>query len=223
MVVNATVSAHESRESPGSTEEELLMSTTTTAAGVRTVDGVEVPVPGTYVFDDAHTSIEFVGKHMMISKVRGRFEDFTGQIVIDEDPSRSGAEVEIKAGSLSTRNEQRDGHLKSPDFLDVEAYPAITFSSSRLEHVGENRWKALGQLKVRDITKDLALDVEFGGAARSPFGQSVAFFSGSVELDREEFGMTWNQALEAGGWLVGKKVRIEIETEAILQEEGQTA
>ena len=195
------------------------MSMTTTAVGVRTVDGIEVPQSGTYVFDDAHTSIEFVGKHMMISKVRGRFEDFTGQIVIDEDPVRSGAEVEIKAGSLSTRNDQRDGHLKSPDFLDVEAYPTISFKSDRLEHVGGKKWKAFGTLTVRDITKDLVLDVEFGGATRSPFDTTVAFFSGAVELDREEFGMTWNQALEAGGWLVGKKVRIEIETEAILQED----
>ncbi len=191
---------------------------TATANKEHAQNQVQTPPAGTYVFDDAHTSIEFIGRHMMFTKVRGRFEDFSGQIVIDEDPIKSTAEVQIKAASLSTRNDQRDEHLSSPDFLDVENFPNITFKSELLEHVSGNLYKAIGTLTVRDITKPVALDVELGGTIQSPWGQTVALFAGSVELNREEFGMTWNQALEAGGFLVGKTVRIEIETEAILQE-----
>jgi polyisoprenoid-binding protein YceI len=189
----------------------------------REYNGIEVPAAGTYVIDDAHSNIEFVGRHMMVTKVRGRFEDFTGQIVVDEDPTKSRAEVHIKTSSLNTRNEGRDDHLRSADFMDVETYPTIEFKTGSLEHVSGNKWRATGDLSVRGVTKPIALDVEFGGGAKSPWGQDVVFFSGRVEIDREHFGMTWNQALETGGWLVGKKVVIEVEAEGILQTESAEA
>ena len=183
----------------------------------RTVAGVEIPDPGVFVFDPKHTAVGAVARHMMVSKVRGIFKDVTGTITIAEDPLQSSVEVIIKAASIDTGVEDRDNHLRSPDFLDVEKYPELTFKSKRIvKHDGSDLVIA-GDLTIRGVTKEIELPVEYHGVGTTPWGSEVVGFSASTELDREEFGMTWNAALETGGVLVGKKLKIEIEVEAIRQ------
>lgn len=189
---------------------------TTTRTGVREVDGRLVPDPGTYAIDLSHSTAEFVGRHLMISKVRGRFADFVGGIEIAERPEASSVAVEIQAASVTSGDEARDGHLRSPDFFDVERYPTLTFRSTKVETAGADRWTVTGDLTIRDITRPVVLDVEFDGASRTPWGDQRIGFSASTELDREDWGLTWNQALETGGVLVGKKIRIELGVEATL-------
>jgi polyisoprenoid-binding protein YceI len=180
----------------------------------RTWEGLTVPAAGTYNLDVAHTRIGFVVKHMMVSKVRGSFGDFTGSVTIAENPLESSAELTIKTESLTTGVADRDGHLRSDDFLSAEKYPALTFKSTRVVSHSGDEFTVVGDLTIRDITKPVELTVEYGGAGTNPWGQAVWGFSITTEIDREEFGLTWNQALETGGVLVGKKVKIEIEGEA---------
>ncbi|MEV4105674.1 YceI family protein [Nonomuraea sp. NPDC049649] len=180
----------------------------------RNWNGLTIPAAGTYTLDVAHTTIGFVVKHMMVSKVRGSFSDFSGTVTIAEDPLQSTAELTIKTESINTGVADRDGHLRSDDFLSVEKFPEITFKSKRIVAEGGDEFKVVGDLTIRDVTKEVELDVEYGGAGTNPWGQAVWGFSISTEVDREEFGLTWNQALETGGVLVGKKVKIEIEGEA---------
>ncbi|MEV0597272.1 YceI family protein [Nonomuraea cavernae] len=180
----------------------------------RTWESLTIPAPGTYALDVAHTRIGFVVKHMMVSKVRGNFTDFSGSVTIAENPLESSAELTIKTASIDTHVPDRDAHLRSDDFLSVEKFPEITFKSTRVvEHSGDE-FKVVGDLTVRDVTREVELAVEYGGAGTNPWGQALWGFSISTELDREDFGLTWNQTLETGGVLVGKKVKIEIEGEA---------
>jgi polyisoprenoid-binding protein YceI len=200
------------------------MTTTTTnpaAASTREYQGSPVPVAGTYDLDQAHTSVEFVARHLMISKVRGRFADFSGSVHIAEVPEESSVEVTINAASVDTNQDQRDAHLRSGDFFDVEKYPTLRFQSTSVALEGDNQWKVTGDLTVRDATRPVVLDVEFEGANTTPWGTQAVAFSASTEIDREEFGLTYNQALETGGVVVGKKVRIELNVEAILRQESQ--
>jgi polyisoprenoid-binding protein YceI len=187
----------------------------TTATREDSLAGV-LPVEGLWDLDISHTTVEFVARHLMVSKVRGRFGRFTGHINVGPTPDKSSARGVIEAASIDTNAEQRDGHLKSPDFLDAETYPEITWQTTKVEPAGKNRFEVTGDFTIRDITRPLTLDVRFNGTAAGPMGE-VAFFSARGEFDREDFGMTWNQVLESGGWLVGKKVTIEIEAEAIRQ------
>jgi polyisoprenoid-binding protein YceI len=173
------------------------------------------PQAGTWAIDTAHSSIEFVVRHLMMAKVRGSFGDFSGSIAIGDSPETSSVEVEIQVGSVSTRDEQRDGHLTSPDFFDAEQYPTISFRSTAVRGQGGRRYAVDGSLTVRGVTKPVTLDLTYHGTARDPWGNDKAVFSASTEVDREEWGLTWNQALETGGVLVGKKAKIEIEVEAI--------
>jgi polyisoprenoid-binding protein YceI len=180
----------------------------------RTWEGLTVPATGTYNLDAAHTTVGFVVKHMMVSKVRGSFGDFTGSVTIADNPLESSAELTIKTESLTTGVADRDGHLRSDDFLSVEKYPTITFTSTRVVSHSGDEFTVLGDLTVRDVTKEIELTVEYGGAGTNPWGQAVWGFSITSEFDREDFGLTWNQALETGGVLVGKKIKVEIEGEA---------
>ncbi|MDA0631877.1 YceI family protein [Nonomuraea sp. MCN248] len=180
----------------------------------RTWNGLTIPAPGTYALDVAHTTIGFVVKHMMVSKVRGNFSDFSGTVTIAEDLLQSTAELTIKTESISTGVADRDGHLRSDDFLSVEKFPQITFKSKRVVAAGGDEFTVVGDLTIRDVTKEVELAVEYGGAGTNPWGQPVWGFSITTEVDREAFGLTWNQALETGGVLVGKTVKIEIEGEA---------
>ena len=182
---------------------------------VRTHEGREIPHPGTYELDRGHSGVEFVARHLMISKVRGRFAEFDGRIDIAEVPQDSSVEVTVQAASVDSGEPTRDGHLRSPDFFDVERYPTIKFRSTRVEPDKSGTWKVQGDLTVRDITKPVTLTVDFDGATRDPWGNERLGFAASTELDREEWGLTWNQPLETGGFLVGKKVRIELGVEAI--------
>jgi polyisoprenoid-binding protein YceI len=180
----------------------------------RTWEGLSIPAAGTYALDVAHTTIGFVVKHMMVSKVRGAFSDFSGSVTIAENPLESSAELTIKAESISTGVADRDGHLRGEDFLAAEKFSEITFRSTRVVSHSGDEFTVVGDLTIRDVTKEIELTVEYGGAGTNPWGQFVWGFTITAEFDREDFGLTWNQALETGGVLVGKKVKIEIEGEA---------
>jgi polyisoprenoid-binding protein YceI len=185
---------------------------TTTAPRTET----QLPAPGRWTIDASHSSVEFVVRHLVVAKVRGRFAEFNGDIYVGETPEESKVVVAIAPASISTGDEQRDGHLKSPDFFDVEQYPTITFASTGVRAVGE-RYALDGALTVHGEAKPVTLDLEYQGSITDPFGNDKAVFSASTEIDREDWGLTWNQTLETGGVLVGKKARIEIEIEAVHQ------
>jgi polyisoprenoid-binding protein YceI len=186
-------------------------------ATTRTFAGLTIPTAGTFALDPTHTRVGFVARHLMVSKVRGNFTEVSGEINVAEDPLASSVTVRIPAASIETRVGDRDTHLRSADFLDVEKYPELTFRSTRMTQPSGGKFQLVGELTIRDVTREVTLDVEFEGLATSPWGQEVIGFAASTEIDREEFGITWNQALEAGGVLVGKKITIEIEAEAIRQ------
>jgi polyisoprenoid-binding protein YceI len=184
---------------------------------IRTFEGYELPAPGDWQIDPVHTSVEFVARHLMVSKVRGRFTHVEGTIHVADNPGDSWVEVKIDAAGVESGDEQRDAHLRSPDFFDVEGYPEITFRSSRLEGESPGHFRVHGDLTVRDVTRPVTLDVEYAGVTPDPWGDLRAGFSATTEVDREDFGLTWNVALETGGVLVGKKARLEFEIEAIKQ------
>jgi polyisoprenoid-binding protein YceI len=173
----------------------------------------------TWEIDPAHTLTEFSVRHMMIATVRGRFGKVSGTIHLDEeDPTRSSAEVAIDATTIDTREEKRDAHLRSADFLEAEQHPNILFRSTKIERKGENRYAVTGDLTIRGVTKQVVLDVTEEGRAKSPWGQTVVGFRATTAVDRRDFGLKWNQALETGGVLVGNEVKIAIEAEAVRQE-----
>lgn len=168
----------------------------------------------TWTLDKQHTDVSFSAKHMMVATVKGHFADVDAEVEIDEDrPEASRVRATIATASLSTRNDDRDAHLKSPDFLDVERYPAITFESTEVRRIDPATFELKGDLTVRDMTRPVTLRGEFTGPIASPWGDRRAGFSLSGEIDREEFGLTWNVALETGGVLVGRKVKLLVEAE----------
>jgi polyisoprenoid-binding protein YceI len=168
--------------------------------------------------DSAHSQVTFSIRHMMISNVYGRFEKFTGEVEFDEvNPARSTVDVQIDASTISTREPQRDGHLKSPDFLNVEKYPSIGFKSKRVEIVNSDHGRVTGDLTIRDITREVVLDVEYAGTAKSPYGTTSAGFSASTKISRKDWDLTWNVALETGGVLVGDEIKVNIDLEIVRQ------
>lgn len=168
--------------------------------------------------DSAHSDIQFSVRHMMISNVRGHFGSFSGTIEGDaSNPSAASAYVEIDVASIDTKNEQRDGHLQSPDFFDVANHPKITFKSTKLELTSENEGKLHGDLTIKGITKPVVLDVEYAGMSKSPFGTTNAGFSATAKINRKDWDLGWNVALETGGWLVGDEIKINIDLELIQQ------
>ena len=183
----------------------------------RTVDGTEVPVAATYALDAAHSDVGFSVRHLMVSKTKGRFAGVSGTVVIAEDPLASSVDVTIDVASLDTRDATRDGHLLSPDFFDAEQFPTITYRSTKVTPAGSGRWNVDGDLTVHGTTRPVALEVTFEGGAKDPWGGERVGFTAKAEVDREDFGLTWNQALETGGVLVGKAAKIEIEAEAVRQ------
>ncbi len=169
----------------------------------------------TWKLDPTHTSVEFSAKHLMITTVKGRITDIDGTIRSDEkNPQNSSVEVVLKAASLDTRTDQRDQHLRSADFLDVEKYPEITFRSTRIQGNKES-FKMTGDLTIRGVTKPITLDASFEGRTRDPWGGERIGFSASGRFDRREFGLIWNQALETGGVVVGNDIKINLEIEAV--------
>jgi polyisoprenoid-binding protein YceI len=192
----------------------------TTATASRVLDGVELPAPGTWVIDPSHSSVEVVARHMMISKVRGRFADFSGRIVVGERPGDSSVEVTIDAASIDTADARRDEHLRAADFLDVADHPEITFRSTSIRPGRRGHWDVTGDLTLRGVTRPVSLDVELEGIGAA-YGGPRAVFSGVTEVDREEFGLTWNMALETGGVLVGRQLKIELSIQAVPETAGQ--
>jgi polyisoprenoid-binding protein YceI len=177
----------------------------TPAAGTRTA----------WKLDPTHSSVEFSAKHLMITTVKGRITDIDGTIYTDEkNPANSSVEVTLKPASLDTRTEQRDQHLRSADFLDVEKFPEIKFRSTRIEGDRES-FQLTGDLTIRDVTRPITLDVEFEGTTRDPWGGERVGFSGKGKIDRRDFGLTWNQALETGGVVVGNDIKISLEVQAV--------
>jgi polyisoprenoid-binding protein YceI len=167
--------------------------------------------------DPAHHNVGFVARHLMVTKVRGRFTDVDGEIRIGETPETSSVEVRIGAGSIDSGNPDRDAHLRSPDFLDVNNNPDLTFKSTKVEVTGDSTLKVYGDLTIRSVTKPVVLDVEYAGVTTVPQMGTRAGFSATTEIDRERWGLTWNMPLEAGGWVVSKNVKIEIDVELIQQ------
>jgi polyisoprenoid-binding protein YceI len=173
---------------------------------------------GTWAIDPAHSSFEFQARHAMIAKVKGRFSEFTGTLTLNpESPTASSADITIQAASLDTRQPDRDAHLKSADFLETDKYETIEFKSSRIEDEGDNDFKVYGELTIRDVTKEVALDLTFTGLAVDPFGNQRAGFEAETTVNRKDWGLTWNAPLEAGGVLVGDKVKLAIDISAIKQ------
>ena len=171
---------------------------------------------GNYVIDPAHTRIGFVARHAMVTKVRGQFNEFEGSAVVDADDfTNSSAQLTIQATSIDTRNEQRDGHLKSNDFLSLEEYPQITFVSTGVRQTGETSLELTGDLTIKGVTNSITVPFEFEGAATDPFGNLRVGFEGSVVINRKDYGVSWNAALETGGVLVSEKVTLEFEVSAI--------
>lgn len=190
---------------------------TDTTAVTREFEGLTIPAPGTYELDQAHKRVGFIARHMMVSKVRGEFANAQATITVAENPLESSVTATIQAGSISTGAGDRDGHLVSGDFLDVEKYPTLEFRSTGVKSHSGNTFVLAGELTIKDVTRSVDLEVEFEGVGRSPFGTDIFGFTATTEIDREDFGLTWNVALETGGVLVGRKIKIEIEGEGIRQ------
>lgn len=176
--------------------------------------GMSLPASGTWKIDPVHSAVTFVARHMVVAKIRGRFNEFSGTFTVSDVPENSSLEVSIAAASIDTADATRDGHVRSPDFLNTEQFPTITYRSTKVERTGERTLRVTGDLTIRDVTRPMTLDVAYEGLYPYPGGGTRAGFSAVGEIDRDAFGVTWNMALEAGGWMVGKKVRIEIEVEA---------
>jgi polyisoprenoid-binding protein YceI len=171
---------------------------------------------GEYSIDVAHTRIGFTARHAMVTSVRGSFQDFEGSAHLDaSDPAQSSAKLSIKVASITTGQEQRDAHLRSPDFFDVETYPEITFVSTSAERVDDDTYRLSGDLTVKDVTRPVSIDFTFNGSAKDPYGNLRAGFEGQASLNRKEWGLTWNAALETGGFLVSDKVKLEFDVSAV--------
>ena len=186
------------------------------AQEVRGSEGVTLPEAGTYALETSHTSVEFVARHML-SKVRGRFAEFEGTVVVGDPVEASSVAVEIKAGTISTGDERRDGHLKGDDFLTVDRYPALSFKSTAVRSTGGANFELDGDLTIKDITKPVTLKGEYLGFGPGMQGEQRLFASASTTIDREDWDLTWNVAVETGGLLVGKKVEIVLDVEAVKQ------
>ena len=173
----------------------------------------------TWQIDSAHSGIHFSVRHLVIAKVRGQFSRWTGALTVpDGDFAQATVDVTIDATSVETGVADRDTHLKSADFFDVEKFPELTFRSRRIEPKGGDRFALIGDLTIRGISREVVLDVESAGQTKDPWGNVRAGFEGKTAVDRKEFGLTWNQVLEAGGVMVCDKVEIEIEVEAVRQD-----
>jgi polyisoprenoid-binding protein YceI len=172
----------------------------------------------TWSVDPAHSNVEFAVKHLMISTVKGRFGDVKGSVQYnDADPKQSRVDIEIGVGSIDTRSEQRDGHLRSPDFFDVERFPTMRFTSKRIDGDPNGQFKLVGDLTIRDTTREVTLDAEFQGRNRDPWGGERMGFEAKGKVNRKDYGLNWNQALEAGGWLLGDDIKMSIEVQLVKQ------
>ncbi|MGQ0519698.1 MAG: YceI family protein [Actinomycetota bacterium] len=181
-----------------------------------TATTLSTTLSGTYAIDPAHSRIGFVARHAMVTKVRGSFNEFDGRGYFDaEDPTRSELQLTIKAASIDTRNADRDAHLRGNDFFDMERYPEIAFSSTAIEQLDDETFRVTGDLTIKGVTKPVAIDFEYTGAATDPFGNQRIGLEGRTTINRKDWGVAWNAALEAGGVLVSEKVTLEFEVSAV--------
>jgi polyisoprenoid-binding protein YceI len=179
---------------------------------------------GRYDIDAAHSRLGFVARHAMVTKVRGQFTDVTGRLYLDEeDPSRSTAEVDVQVASVNTGNGQRDEHLRGPDFFHVEENPLMTFRSTKAEALGDDNYRLTGDLTIKGVTRPVTFDLEHTGAARDPWGNLRVGFEGRTTINRKDWGLAWNVALEAGGFLVSDKITIELDIAAVRADESAAA
>ncbi len=170
--------------------------------------------------DSAHSAVQFAVRHMMISTVRGQFDRFSGTVDFDEaNPAATIVDVEIDASSINTRQDDRDNHLRSADFLNAAEYPTLTFKGQRVEVIDDNHARLIGDLTIRGVTRPATLDVAYLGQAKSPWGTTSAGFTASARINRKDWGLTWNQALETGGVLVADEIKIDIDLELVKQAE----
>ena len=184
---------------------------------IRNVNGVDYPAVGTYDIDVSHTRVGFAVRHMAVSKVRGEFKDFSGTLELAEDPTASSISVTVQAGSVDTHDENRDNHLRTNDFFDVENHPTWSFTSTAIHPVSDTAWKVDGDLTIRGVTKQVTLDATLEGVVKDPYGMHRVGFSATTSIVRDDFGVSFNAALETGGVVVGKKVDIDLEIEATLR------
>jgi polyisoprenoid-binding protein YceI len=182
-----------------------------------TTEAPQAGVQSTWEIDPKHSLVEFAVKHMMLTTVRGRFKRVNGAIHCPDEgnPARASVEAKIDAASIDTGDETRDAHLRAADFLDVEHYPTIDFKSTRVEPMSEDQYRVTGDLTIRGVTRVVMLETTYNGRRKNPWGQEVAGFTAETTLNRKDFGLNWNVALEAGGLLVGDKVNVLIEIQAI--------
>ena len=179
-------------------------------------DTVPTTLTGTYAIDPTHSRIGFVARHAMVTKVRGSFNEFEGSGFLDaDDPTASHLRLTIQAASIDTRNPDRDAHLRSNDFFDMESHPTITFASTSVERTGDDEYRVIGDLTIKGVTKSVAVDVEYTGTAVDPYGNQRIGLEGATTVNRKDWGVSWNAALEAGGVLVSEKVTLELEVSAI--------
>ena len=169
-----------------------------------------------WTIDTSHSSVDFVVRHMVVSKVRGTFGKWSGEIELDpQDPAKAKASARIEVASIDTREAQRDGHLKSADFFDAEKFPEITFTSKRIEPKSATEVRVVGDLTIHGETREVVLEAELLGRGKDPWGNERAGFSARTSINRTDYGLRWNQVLEAGGLLVGEKIEIEVDVEAV--------
>jgi len=187
-------------------------------AFTRLVGGSELPVPGRWQIDPGHTELAFIGRHFMLTKVRGRFTGVTGAIEVAQDPGETTVEVTIDMASVESGNQARDDHLRSPDFFDTGQHPTATFIGRAVNWDG-TQGQLDGELTIRGVTRPVTLAAEYLGYAADPWGGHRAVFTAGGTLNREDWGLTWNMPLDGGGLLVSKEIRIEIDREAVLQDE----
>ena len=179
-----------------------------------TLTSTRIPT-GTYTLDTAHSTIGFVARHAMVTKVRGSFSEFEGGAVVAEDPTQSTAHVTIKVDSIDTRNDQRDAHLRGNDFFDMDNHPEITFASTAVAQLDAEHLQVTGDLTIKGVTKPVTVDFEYTGAATDPFGNQRIGLEGTTTINRKDWGVNWNAALDTGGVLVSEKVTLEFEVSAI--------
>ncbi|MFC8104038.1 YceI family protein [Streptomyces sp. NPDC057363] len=173
---------------------------------------------GEYTIDPAHTTIGFTARHAMVTNVKGKFLDFSGELHLDgAEPARSTASLDITMDSIDTGSADRDGHLKSSDFFKTDEFPKMTFRSTKAEALGDDDYRVTGDLTILGTTRPLTIDLEFNGAAKDPFGNERVGFEGKAEIKRSEWGLTWNAALETGGVLVSDKIKLSFDISAIKQ------
>ncbi len=186
-------------------------------AAVQTVETATLPAAGSWALDTTHTDVSFTARHLMVTKVRGRFPLVEGSVTIAENPVESSVVAVLDAAGVDSGEAGRDEHLRNADFFDVEQYPTITFRSTKVEAARGGDYKLTGDLTIKDVTRPVTLELEYLGTIASPFGDQRAGFSASTEISRKDWGLEWNMALEAGGVVVGDKIKINIEAEAIHQ------